>query len=160
MTMLSDAQVTQVWNRMFRAEVRALYFAELAARYTRTKQVLLAVNLLLTSGAVVSIGSGLPSWFPLIMSGFAALVSAYTIGFNIDRSLAGAIKLHAIWNELRFEYERLWNHWYTDDAEQGYADLCKRAREASELGIELPYKEKEMDKWQQHVYSQYSPDPA
>jgi hypothetical protein len=141
---------------MIKAEVRALYFADLASKYTKRKQWLLAVNLLLTSGAAVSIGSRFPSGWPLTLSVIAALISAYTIGFNIDRNVTNAMKLHSMWNELRFGYERLWNHWYEDDSEQEYTELCRRAREASELGIELPYNEADMDKWQDHVYSQYS----
>src|ERR1035437_9545422 len=54
---------------------------------------------------------------------------------------------------LCMDYEALWNHWYDDNAEEVLHELGKRAREASELGVEMPYDQPLIDKWENKVYS-------
>jgi hypothetical protein len=53
---------------------------------------------------------------------------------------------------LSADYERLWHHWYEDDAEGRLEEILRRDREASQAGtVEAPYKESLIDKWQDRV---------
>lgn len=154
--MLNENETRRAWQKMIRAEVRSLYFAEMASRYTRRKQILAASSLFLTSGAAVSVGAKWPDWLPLLMSIAAAAIAAYMIAFNLDKLVSNLVRLHCIWGQLHADYEHLWSHWYEDDAERIFDGLLKRGREASELGTEVPYAEKLIDKWQDRVYDQYA----
>jgi hypothetical protein len=81
---LSEVQTNRVWDKMIRAEVRSLYFADLATKYTKTKKLLNALSLFFASGAAVTIGIKSPPLVSISMSVIAALASAYSISFNLD----------------------------------------------------------------------------
>jgi len=84
-----------------------------------------------------------------------AIVTAYSIAIGLDRCIKTLTELHYQWNHLSADYERLWNHWREDDAENVLQELLKRAREASEIGTEMPYDSKLVEKWQKMVYSRF-----
>jgi len=50
--MLSEAQIKRVWDNMLAAETRALYFGDLASRYTRQKQWIAGISFFLSSGGL------------------------------------------------------------------------------------------------------------
>ena len=73
--MLSEAQIKRVWGNMLAAETRALYFGDLASRYTHQKQWITGISFFLSSGAAASIISKAPAWIPLVL---ALIVAAST----------------------------------------------------------------------------------
>ena len=66
--MLTEDQTARVWNKMAEAEVRSLYFGDLAARYTKRKQTIAAASFFLSSGAAASLWATMPAWVPLTMA--------------------------------------------------------------------------------------------
>jgi hypothetical protein len=155
MAMLTENQTNRVWQRMVEAEVRSLYFADLASRYTKRKQIITGVSFFLSSGAAATLVARLPAFIPLILSLIVAIVTAYSMAVGLDRRIKTLSNLHYEWNHLTADYEWLWNHWRDDDADQVLADLVKRASEASEIATEMPYDEDSIDKWEQIVYSRF-----
>ena len=162
--MLSDQQTNMVWQKMAEAEVRSLYFGDLAATYTKRKQFIAGATFFLSSGAAASLWAtraDIAHWAPLVMSLIVAVLSAYSMAVNLDRKAVTMANLHAAWNHLADDYEHLWHHWHEHDAQQVLDKLLARAREISETATtEAPYDKRRMDKWQEHVYSRYSPTAA
>jgi hypothetical protein len=153
--MLTRHEADRVWERMVEAEVRSFYFADLASRYTTRKQIITGITFFLSSGAAATLVGKLPAWLPLSLSIIVAIVTAYSIAIGLDSRIKTLTELHYRWNHLSADYERLWNHWQEDDAEQVLEDLLRRAREASETGTEMPYDSKLVEKWQKMVYSRF-----
>ncbi|PYX53493.1 MAG: hypothetical protein DMG76_25345 [Acidobacteria bacterium] len=151
--MLTEDQVRRVWEKMLGAEARSLYFAEMAAAYTWRKQIITATSFFLSSGAAASLIAKMPACVPIVLAVIVALLTAYSLAVSLDRSIGAMTKLHCQWNQLAADYERLWNHWQDDDAEAVFRSLLKRAGEASEAAIEMPYKPEALDRWQKQVYS-------
>ena len=79
---------------------------------------------------------------------------------GLDKRVSTLVKLHCQWNHLSNEYERLWNHWYDDDAGRTLNELLKRAGEASEVAVEMPNDDAALDKWTDLVYSRFAPATA
>jgi hypothetical protein len=155
--MLTEDQANRVWEKMVEAEVRSLYFADLATYYTRNKQIITASSFLLSSGAAATVAAHTSFWFPLVTSAVSAALSGYSIAVGLDRKAATMAKLHSSWNELHADYERLWYHWRDEDAEAQFDELQKRGRGASETGsIEAPYDVTRFDKWTDWVYEPYA----
>ena len=151
--MLTEDQAKRVWEKMLGAEARSLYFGDLAAAYTRRKQVITATSFFLASGAAAALIAKLPGFVPLLLALLVALITAYSLAVNLDRGIVGMTKLHCQWNQLAADYEHLWNHWQDADAEILLNDLQKRAGEASEIAIEMPYNADALDRWQRIVFS-------
>ena len=153
--MLTESQAGRVWQRMFEAEVRSLYFAEIAARYSRRKRIITGVVFFLSSGAAATLIGSLPKLIPTILSLVVAVLTAYSIAVSLDARIGKLSKLHYEWNYLESEYERLWNHWRDEDAEKALADLVRRAREISETSTEFTCDEKLIQKWTKFVESRF-----
>ena len=157
--MLTKAQTDDVWQKMVEAEVRSLYFGELASHYIWQKQCITVASFVLASGtAVVAFGKILPLWtlgFPGLI---VAVLTGYSIGFGLDEKVSAIAKLHSSWNRLADDYERLWNHWKEPGAEKALAELRRQARELSEAGLKAPYKPNRMKHWANHVYSGFTPE--
>jgi hypothetical protein len=154
--MLTEDQANRVWEKMFEAEVRSLYFADLAAYYTRNKQIITGLSFLLSSGAAATVAARTSFWFPLVTSAISAALSGYSIAVGLDRKAAAMARLHSSWNALQAGYERLWYHWSEDDAEGKFDALQKRARDASETGsVEAPYDAPRIEKWTHCVSERY-----
>jgi hypothetical protein len=159
--MLTDPQVNDVWSEMIGAEVRSLYFADLGAKYTKTKQVITGIAFFLSSGAAATILGKSPVWVPVLFSIVTAVATAYSIAVGLDRKAASMAKLHYTWSQIESDYRRLWNHWYEDDAEDQLKDILLRVREASQTAItEAPYDENLVKKWRSFVLKQHHIAPA
>jgi hypothetical protein len=154
--MLAEKEADRVWERMLLAEVRSYYFGELASRYTKLKQIITGISFFLSSGAAATLAARLPSWIPLVSAILVAILTAYSIAVGLDKRALAAAKLHSQWNELCAEYEHLWNHWKDADAQEILESLLKRARAASESGVEMPYNENMLQKWTNVVYSRFT----
>lgn len=53
--MLSEFEISRVWENMLAAETRSFYFADLASRYTRTKQWITGGSFFFASGAAATV---------------------------------------------------------------------------------------------------------
>ena len=96
----------------------------------------------------------LPGYVPLVLAVIVAVATAYSLAVNLDRGIGSMTKLHCQWNQLSADYEHLWNHWQDDDSERSLlSELSRRAAEASEAAIEMPYNPDDLDKWQKVVYA-------
>jgi hypothetical protein len=151
--MLTEEQAKRVWEKMLGAEARSLYFGELASSYVRRKQFITAASFFLSSGAAATVVAKFPAFVPVVLALVAALSTAYSLAINLDRSIVSLTKLHCQWNQLSADYENLWHHWQDEDSESVLNTLLKRAADASETAIEMPYKPETLDKWQNVVYS-------
>lgn len=154
--MLNENEVGRVWQKMLEAEVRSMYFADLASKYIKRKQIITGVSFFLASAAAATIMAAWSKWFPVGSASLVAILMAYSIAVNLDGRISTLSKLHYEWNRLDSEYERLWNHWNESDAESVLHKLIERAREVSETGTEMPYDKKRLDRWAQLVYSRFS----
>jgi hypothetical protein len=150
--MLTDSQIERVWEKMLEAEVRSYYFGDLAARSTKCKQWITAALFFLSSGAAATLAARLPALLPIALSSIAAVLTGYSIAADLDKQAYRMSKLHADWNRIADEYDRLWSNWYASDAEAQFDEILKRARDASELGTDAPYDERLIEKWQDRVF--------
>jgi len=154
--MLTESQLDRVWERKLAAEVRSLYFADFANRYSRRKQAITFVTFFLSSGAAATLIGKAPSWVPIVLSVIVAVITAYSVAVGLERLVRTMAKLHYSWNQIATDYDRLWNHTYEDQAESEFEDLLRRERDLSELAsTEAPNDQKAIGKWQDHVFQQY-----
>ncbi|SPE40855.1 exported hypothetical protein [Candidatus Sulfopaludibacter sp. SbA3] len=138
------------------AETRALYFADLASRYTRRKQWITGISFFLSSGAVASLIGKFPQVVPLVASAAVAVLSAYSMAVSLDRKIARMVKLHSAWNVISIEYQRLWNYPKGDDAEEQLYAIFQREKEPSELAAtEAPNDPKLLRLWQDRVFNMH-----
>ena len=145
--MLTQAQVNRVWQLMFEAEVRSFYFVDLAARYTKRKQIISGLAFFLSSGAAATVIANTRAWIPVVLSVITAAMTAYSIAVGLDKKALAMTKLHATWNRIAVDFERLWHHWYEADAQHILDNLMDRTIDASEAGTEAPYEPALLDKW-------------
>jgi hypothetical protein len=157
---LSQNQTNRVWQLMFEAEVRSLYFGELTSRYTTLRQIITGASLFLSSGAAATIAAKTPSYIPIILASVTAVLSAYAIAVGLDRKIAALGKLHGTWHNLQTSYENLWNHWFEDDADELYEKLRIEERSASEAGLEMPYQPTRLKKWMEFTSGRYKLNAA
>jgi hypothetical protein len=150
---LTENETALVWKKMYEAEVRSLYFGDMAVRHVRVKQLMNGLVLFLSSGAAVTVATSLPKSVPILMSLLVAGITAYAIATNLDKRIDAISKLHDEWNQLNSDYEHLWHHWHEKGAEQLLEELLRRGRDASQAATEIPFNEKTMDKWEQVVSS-------
>ena len=154
--MLIEGQTNRVWEKMLEAEVRSLYFGDLATSYTKRKQAITGLSFILSSGAAATVAAHTSWLYPLVTSAISAALTGYSIAVGLDRKAATMAKLHASWNQLQADYERLWYHWGDDDAEAQFDALQKQERIASETGaVEAPYDVPRIEKWTHLVYDRY-----
>jgi len=154
--LLNEFQINRVWENMLSAETRSLYFADLASRYTRRKQMITGASFFLSSAAAASLIGRLPPWVPLVMSGCVALTTAYSIAVALDRKMQTMMKLHSSWSQIAAEYDRLWNHSTEADAEAQLDRIIQLEKDPSELATtEAPNDQKLLGQWEDHVFSMY-----
>ena len=159
--MLTDAQVDDIWKRMVKAEVRSLYYADLASSYAREKRFITFVTFFSSSAAVATIVAKLHPAIPGCLSVIGALLAAYSIAMGLDKRAETLMKLHHQWNALYAEYFRLWNHWNEGEAEKTLEALIVKAMEASDLGtVEDPKDGKRLEAWTKKVFAQYNEEAA
>ena len=150
---LTESERKTVWDKMIQSEVRSYYFASLASRYARQKQLLTGISFFLSSGAAATLVGKLPNYIAISLSIVAALIAAYSIAVSLDKRVIALSRLHTQWSQLCADYEHLWNHLDEEDAAQIYQELLERGRTASENGLDLPYDEKALNKWTNFVFS-------
>lgn len=161
MAKLPQNQTELIWKKMLEAEVRSLYFGDLAASYTKRKQVITGASFFLSSGAAATLAAQMPHWIPLFFTAVTAILASYAMAVGLDKKALAMSRLHSDWNHLSADYRRLWYHWFEDDAEEVLEKLLMRARQASEMAtLEAPYCKERLDKWADHVYAQYITDKA
>jgi hypothetical protein len=151
--MLTEPQIADVWEGQISAEVRSLYFGDLASVYTRRKQWITGLSFFLSSGAAATLIAKLPVWFPIALSIIVAVITAYAVAVNLDSKIRTMAKLHFAWNQIGNDYRRLWNHAYSEEAESEFVDLQRRELEISELATtDAPNDPKRMERWQNQVF--------
>ena len=159
--MLTDDQITSLWERMISAEVRSLYFAELASNYTRQKQIITGASFFLASGAAAVLIGKLPSWVAILLACVAALLSAYSIARGLDGAARTMSRLQFSWSELASAYEALWNTTYEETASTRLAQLFTRENDlSSQSSTEAPNKQDRLGYWQDQVLRQRHLIPA
>jgi hypothetical protein len=159
--MLTPEQIDNVWEQRISAEVRSLYFGDLANLYARQKQWISGASFFFSSGAVVILIAKLPILVPIILSALVALLNAYTVAVNLDSKIRTMAKLHNAWNQIGCDYRRLWSHTYSDDAETELRDLQRREAEISELATtDAPHDPKRLERWENHVLKLNGLPPA
>jgi hypothetical protein len=154
--LLTEFQVNRVWENMLSAEARALYFGDLASRYTRRKQWITGLSFFLSSGAAATIVAKLPAWVPILLSLIVAGITAYAMAVNLDGKIATMAKLHSVWSQIATQYDHLWNHASDHDAEQQLEKIIEREKEPSELATTgAPNDLKLLQKWEDRVLQLY-----
>jgi hypothetical protein len=152
--MLTDHQITSVWEHLLAAETRALYFGDLTSRYTTQKQWITGVSFFLSSGAAAAIIAKAPPAIPAILALVVAAATAYAMAMNLDGRIRTMAQLQASWSHIAARYDALWNHLYDDEAEAELLDLIDREREPSQLAaLSAPYNEHLLRKWQDRVFA-------
>jgi hypothetical protein len=151
--MLTDSQITDVWEGQVSAEVRSLYFGDLASVYSVRKQWITGLSFFLSSGAAATVVAKLPAAIPVALSLIVAVITAYSIAVNLDSKIRTMAKLHFAWTQIGNDYKRLWNHTYSDDAESELEDVQRRESEFSELAAtDAPNDRKRMLRWTNEVF--------
>lgn len=152
--MLSDAQIERVWQGMLGSEIRANYFAELTERYNRRQRFATWGTLFMSSGALATILIALPSEWVWVRAGFAAVATAlslYSVVRQNNKLAVDSADLHARWNKLASEYEKLWEDVTADNGIEVLDTLTDQGRELSKSGTAFPNDERAMLKWENHV---------
>ncbi len=143
-----------VWKKLYEAEVRSLYFADLASGCVKRKQIITALSFVFSSGAALTAFGDLANWVPAALGLAVAILTGYSISVGLDRKLLLLVELHTSWNRLSNEYRWLWAHWQDDDAERTLEGLSLRAEELSgKAAAEAPWKPKTMERWADFVHS-------
>jgi hypothetical protein len=154
--MLTEPQISDVWEGQVSAEVRSLYFGDLASVYTRRKQWITGLSFFLSSGAAATLIAKLPVWVPIALSMIVALITAYAVAVNLDSKIRTMAKLHYAWNQIGNDYRRLWNHTYSEEAESEFAEIQRHEMEFSELATtDAPNDSKRMLRWTDQVFKLY-----
>jgi hypothetical protein len=151
--MLTEDQINDVWESRISAEVRSLYFGDLANRYSVWKQWVTGLSFFLASGAMATLIGKLPLWIPTVLSLIVALTNAYSVAVGLEAKIRTMGKLHFSWAQIGNDYDRLWSHTYSEDATAELHDLQRRELEISELATtDAPYDEKRLSRWQTVVF--------
>jgi len=103
--MLTEDQITSVWERLLASEVRALYFGELASRYTVQKQWISGLSFFLASSAAATIVAKSPVWLPIFLACTTAVLSAYSVARGLDGATRTMSRFQFAWGELAAGYE-------------------------------------------------------
>jgi hypothetical protein len=153
---LTEDQVADLWDRRISAEVRSLYFTDLANVLSSRKQWMTGISFFLSSGAAATLLAKQPVWVAIVLSIIVALMAAYSFDLNLDLKVKTFGKLHSSWSQLCADYARLWSHTYSDAAEEELDELIQREFSLSELAAtEAPNDEVRMERWQNRVFALY-----
>jgi predicted oxidoreductase (fatty acid repression mutant protein) len=151
--MLTESQITEVWESQIAAETRALYFGDLASVYSLRKQWITGISFFLASGAAATLIAKIADWVPITCSIIVAVITAYSVAVNLDAKIRTMSKLHYSWAVIGNDYRRLWNQTYSDEAVSELDELQRRELELSELATtEAPNDIKRLSRWQDQVF--------
>src|SRR5712691_3531747 len=98
--MLTEHQITDVWEGQIAAETRSLYFADLASVYSTRKQWITGISFFLSSGAAATLIAKSPVWAPTLMASLVAVITAYAVAVNLDAKIRTMAKLHYAWTSI------------------------------------------------------------
>jgi hypothetical protein len=157
--MLSEQEATNAWERMVEAEVRSLYFGDLAAAAVQRKQLIGGSTLFLSSGAAVSVFVSY-TLVAGVMSILVALMSAYSIAVGLDKKASNLANLHSEWNVLADTYRDIWSNWHSERARFDYADAVRSEQKLSRASTEATYDEERLKKWTSVVFARYQQEPS
>jgi hypothetical protein len=136
-----------VWEEMLTADMRANYFAGLVGHYLKLDKGLRVATLLAASGTV---GTALSQWDAGIRIAVPIVATAVSFWLLISQygSLArDASDLHSGWSAVKYDYERLWNHLESTDAEEQYHQIYERASVLSKNRTKFPNKKGRLNYW-------------
>jgi hypothetical protein len=151
--MLTRQQADDVWESQIFAEVRALYFGDLASLYSKRKQWITGASFFLSSGAAATLIAKMPVAVPISLSILVALMTAYAVAVNLDSKIRTMAKLHFAWHQIGNDYDRLWHNHFSENAVADLNDLQRRESEISELATtDAPNDPKRMARWQDQVF--------
>ena len=157
MAVPSESQKAVVWKKLYEAEVRSLYFADLASRCAKRKQIITALSFIFSSGAALTAFGNLANWVPAALGLVVAILIGYSISVGLDRKLMLLVELHMSWNRLSNDYQWLWEHWNDDDAARTLEGLLLRAGELSgRADAKAHWEPKIMEHWADFVYSSHA----
>ena len=155
---LSELQQDELWKNWLSAEIRADYFAEMSTWYARWHSWLIWSTLFFSAGTVAAIIGNLPANYGWLIKPTLALVttalSLLSVVKQPQKRSAECADLHFKWNLLAAEYQLLWNHTYSDDAELEFANLVRKEAEISKASLAIPNRVKVVEKWERHVVEQ------
>ena len=153
--MLSEAQQKRVWEGMLGAEIRADYFAELAGNFLWRQRAATWTTLFLASGSVATLlaNQAAPEWRLAFAIATTAVILCSVVMQN-QKLAVDASDLHARWNRLSSEYERVWENVYAEDAISTLDALTDLSMELSKSGRIFPNYPEKMLKWQNYVEEQ------
>jgi hypothetical protein len=159
--MLTETKIADVWEGQISAEVRSLYFGDLASHYSLRKQWITGLSFFLSSGAAATLIGKLPVWVPIALSMIVAVITAYAVAVNLDSKIRTMAKLHYAWNQIGNDYKRLWNHTYSEEAEDELSEIQRREIELSELATtDAPNDPKRLLHWEDQVFKLYRLETA
>ncbi|MBI3770600.1 MAG: hypothetical protein HY271_19190 [Deltaproteobacteria bacterium] len=156
--MLSQAQIQRVWEGMLLAEMRALYFADLATQYNARQRHATWTTLVASSAAFASIIAHVPpeyGWIRVAATFFTAVLSGYSLAMQVQRRAVEASDLHYRWNQVGREYSAIWENVEASDAFERLQKADTAVAELSKVSLQLPYRKSLMEKWQRHVEAEW-----
>ena len=150
---LNENQITTAWERLISAETYALYFGNLASRYSRQQQTVTFLSFFFSSAAAVTALSKLPFWLPTLFSVIVAAATAYSVAVGLEGKTRTMRKLHYSRLALGQEYTELWESTWSDEAATVLGTLMRREQDLSTLATtEAPNDETMMVKSQEQVF--------
>ena len=153
---LTEGQITDLWEAQIGAEVRSLYFADLANTYSTRKQWITGISFFLSSGAAATVIAKMNPAVPVVLSLLVATATAYSIAVGLDSKIRTMAKLQSAWSQIANDYKKLWNHTYAEEAEADLLDLQRREAEFSGIAAtDAPADDKRMSRWTDQVFKQH-----
>lgn len=151
---LTRHQQALLWETMFGAEVRALYFGELCERYQHWHRLLQWATLVASSGAVVALIAAVPpewAWLRLVLATAAAGASLWSTVAGYTRQSSECSSLHLQWNRLAKDARQLWGDMYTTGAATMLQSIVERDVELGKQGTTFPNRPQRMRHWEREV---------
>jgi hypothetical protein len=142
-------------GRLAGAEIKAHYFADLCRRYGQLQRKITWGILLLSSGAVGAILSGLPDAIRLSLALATAGLSLWSLIENYGKTAIECSDVHFRWSKLSLDYKALWNDMYSNDARKRLGDIQNREAELAKTCNPLPNRAEDLRKWQRYVVDQH-----
>jgi hypothetical protein len=153
---LNEDQIGELWECRIGAEVRALYFGDLARSYSFRKQGITFATFLLSSAAVATVIAKLSPYWAMGLALIIAALTAYSLAVALDSKIRTMSKLQSSWGQLSSDYYRLWNRTYADEAEEDFYALNEREHDLSEIAAtDAPNDRKRLAHWQEQVFRQH-----
>ena len=149
---LAELEACGVRQKSFDAEVKALYFADLAYRAKRKKYRLEEISLFVNCVAMIALAVNLRMVSFGILTA-SLFIGAYAIASYEDWTVTTLTMLHSRWNSLNWDYEQLSHKWKDDDASRALEALDHRAKLAEQTGSEIRINKRLIEQWYEFVLS-------